>query len=467
MKKQKGITLVALVITIIVLLILAGVSIATLTGNNGILTHANNAKERTEQEEKDEKVDLAKQEDLINEYTKGIEVEQVTDENPGILEVDEKNENTYIINSIEDLVFFAYDVREGNTYEGQAVKLGLSLDFNSTKSYIDPLRTDYGKYGYDGELKELLTTGTGFKTIGENQSSDSTKNFHGIFDGEGHEIINLYINIKNYKKIGLFGINFGTIRNLGLSKVNMNIITPFETGTHVGGIAAQNARTGTIDNCFVSGNIIAKSTSTGGICGNNTGILKNCYNSCNIKAIIETDDETLSAAVGGILASMSENGRVENVYNCATIQGSINNGTIRIGGIAGQVFQGNVSNSFNVGDISLSGYNNSQLLVGGIVGKTFNGATFLDCYNTSNLMVTGSSKIINIGYICGNNISSTYTNCEYLKNENYNGIGRGTDSTVPKYDISEMPSILSIIGGNFKEDTRNINWGYPILNWQY
>ena len=46
--KNKGITLIALVITIIVLLILAGVSIATLTGQNGILTRASDAKEQTE-----------------------------------------------------------------------------------------------------------------------------------------------------------------------------------------------------------------------------------------------------------------------------------------------------------------------------------------------------------------------------------------------------------------------------------
>ena len=44
LKEEFGITLIALVITIIVLLILAGVSIAMLTGNNGILTQANNAK---------------------------------------------------------------------------------------------------------------------------------------------------------------------------------------------------------------------------------------------------------------------------------------------------------------------------------------------------------------------------------------------------------------------------------------
>ena len=45
---KKGITLIALVITIIVLLILAGVTIATLTGDNGVLTRANDASRETE-----------------------------------------------------------------------------------------------------------------------------------------------------------------------------------------------------------------------------------------------------------------------------------------------------------------------------------------------------------------------------------------------------------------------------------
>ena len=47
MRNQKGITLIALVITIIVLLILAGVSIAMLTGDNGILTRAGDATDAT------------------------------------------------------------------------------------------------------------------------------------------------------------------------------------------------------------------------------------------------------------------------------------------------------------------------------------------------------------------------------------------------------------------------------------
>ena len=57
-KKQTGITLIALVITIIVLLILAGVSIAMLTGNNGILTQANQAKENTKIATAKEKVQI-------------------------------------------------------------------------------------------------------------------------------------------------------------------------------------------------------------------------------------------------------------------------------------------------------------------------------------------------------------------------------------------------------------------------
>ena len=47
MRNNKGVTLVALVITIIVLLILAGVSLAMLTGDSGILTNADAAKKET------------------------------------------------------------------------------------------------------------------------------------------------------------------------------------------------------------------------------------------------------------------------------------------------------------------------------------------------------------------------------------------------------------------------------------
>ena len=73
MTNNKGITLIALVITIIVLLILAGVSIAMLTVQNGILTQANSSKSTTAKAEAVEKINLA-----LNAMKSEIYSQQVT-----------------------------------------------------------------------------------------------------------------------------------------------------------------------------------------------------------------------------------------------------------------------------------------------------------------------------------------------------------------------------------------------------
>lgn len=79
--KNRGITLIALVVTIVVLLILAGISVSMLTGQNGILNKAAEAKEKTEISSKDEQRKLAQAEALINtEKTtyKGVTFEEYT-----------------------------------------------------------------------------------------------------------------------------------------------------------------------------------------------------------------------------------------------------------------------------------------------------------------------------------------------------------------------------------------------------
>lgn len=58
LKRDKGITLIALVVTIIVLLILAAISISMLTGDNGILTKAKEARDRTREENAKEIVQI-------------------------------------------------------------------------------------------------------------------------------------------------------------------------------------------------------------------------------------------------------------------------------------------------------------------------------------------------------------------------------------------------------------------------
>ena len=81
LEANRGITLIALVITIVVLLILAGVTIATLTGDNGILTKAQEAKTKTEEAQKQEEAQLKDLEDYIN----GVVVsEEGYDEKTGV-----------------------------------------------------------------------------------------------------------------------------------------------------------------------------------------------------------------------------------------------------------------------------------------------------------------------------------------------------------------------------------------------
>ena len=84
-RKTSGITLIALVVTIVVLLILASISIGLLTGEDGIISQAKNAKEETEISEEKEKVEISAvsaagndkwgtitEENLADELTKNI-----------------------------------------------------------------------------------------------------------------------------------------------------------------------------------------------------------------------------------------------------------------------------------------------------------------------------------------------------------------------------------------------------------
>ncbi len=72
LKNEIGITLIALVITIIVLLILAGLAISMLSGKNGILKKAAEAKTKTEQAQTNEEEDLTDLEDLIYDNVESV-----------------------------------------------------------------------------------------------------------------------------------------------------------------------------------------------------------------------------------------------------------------------------------------------------------------------------------------------------------------------------------------------------------
>ena len=81
-KRNKGITLIALVVTIIVLLLLAGISITMLTGQNGILNRAAEAKEKTDIVQREELDKLQSYENKLNEYLTNDEEKGIPADTP-------------------------------------------------------------------------------------------------------------------------------------------------------------------------------------------------------------------------------------------------------------------------------------------------------------------------------------------------------------------------------------------------
>lgn len=295
-KNSMGITLIALVITIMVLLILAGISIATLTGNSGVLTQATNARIENRAGKVQEIVDLWKSDNYSTQYiewetetekelldklladgsvkeeeidrnNKIIKignreinykidiVEKVNDPNPGELAGDGNEENPLMVQSIEDLVSLSNSVNNGNSYSGLYIKLEKTLDFASNNSYA--LKESL----QPGGLKEKMTSGVGFRPIGVSTGYIDCFRFLGTFDGNDAELRNLYMNViidfDNYEflGIGLFGNNHGTIENLKIT----------------GNIKGE----------------LSNSASVGGICGDNQGNIVNCYNYVKITSSVE------------------------------------------------------------------------------------------------------------------------------------------------------------------------------------
>ena len=135
-KNPRGITLIALVITIIVLLILAGVTIAALSGDNGILTKAKEAKEKTEQAQKDEERNLQEITDTMNgvegynRNKKANSPKVIT----GMIPIKWKN-NTWVVCSQDDAEWYNYNDKKewanvmlsDGTYKADTVSIGQTV----------------------------------------------------------------------------------------------------------------------------------------------------------------------------------------------------------------------------------------------------------------------------------------------------------------------------------------------------
>lgn len=340
-KGNKGITLLALVITIIILLILAGITISAITGDNGLIKNAGNAKEQSEIDNEKETVDTSTvqamgenkygnitKENLQNEldnytgdgktevlydgedtlyvyfietkryYTVNIEgivngpvtADRAEDEYPGDITKDENGnelsgdteDDAYQINCIEDLCAFSNACNTGTSYSNKYIVLTKNLDFKSDLSYINGQIITEGNIPSCNsieELREILTTGNGFYAIGFKTSY----HFRGTFDGRYHKITNLYEN--------------------------------FEESDILGGLFGDSFRGAIIKNITVEGNI-NNNHDAGGISTNAAGVtFINCVNKVNVKS------KDTGAYIGGIAGSAYEKGRFINCVNYGKIEG--------------------------------------------------------------------------------------------------------------------------------------------------
>ncbi|WP_256758639.1 S-layer homology domain-containing protein [Cohnella sp. WQ 127256] len=144
-----------------------------------------------------------------------------------------------------------------------------------------------------------------------------------------------------------------------------------------------------------------------------------------------------------------------------TIQNSVNYGTISsayAGGITAYAkFSSGIINCYNAGTIIAPDTSTGR--VGGIVGQVMNNTPIDNCYNIG--MVSGTKNTP--GGITGFN-GTSISNCYWLNPESGVAGGTGTTSSVTR--ITSPDGLLEKLGSAFVADTGNVNGGYPILAWQ-
>ena len=156
LRRNKGITLIALVVTIIVLLMLAGISIAMLTGQNGILNRAAEAKEKTRVAQEDENEKLQGYEKIINQYAENLPIGEDTapylpnstfskkegDLAKGLV-IQDANQNEYVWVEVPTTIY------DNTTYNNNgANKPSNSEDYTNIEACLKVYTADYANSSY-------------------------------------------------------------------------------------------------------------------------------------------------------------------------------------------------------------------------------------------------------------------------------------------------------------------------------
>ena len=134
--EKRGITLIALVVTIIVLLILAGVSISMLTGQNGVLNRAREAKEEYSNSSEKEKIQLSYASAITKKLGNSITAEELQNELDEMLGKNQDGTSKTEITDRGDGVFYVKFIETNHNYK--IYNGDVTLLTGEDKSVVEP-----------------------------------------------------------------------------------------------------------------------------------------------------------------------------------------------------------------------------------------------------------------------------------------------------------------------------------------
>lgn len=256
--------------------------------------------------------------------------------------------------------------------------------------YIDNINSlDYHEdyFGKDYELDNDIDASdsknwpysAGFHPIGQSYIP-----FTGGFDGQGHKIINLYMNRPGEEGIAFFGFTQGTKKIENLTIENCYIVG----GHYTAGLVA-NSSGGGIENCFVSGKVIGTET-VGGLVGiHNDSPNKGIINGCKTDVVVTAENNNAGGLVG--IANSA-------IINCSS--SGVVTGTSRVGGLVGGNSSSTITNSFSNSVV------NGRSNIGGLIGYNNRLGIISNCYSMGG--VSGRSMV---GGLVGYNQKGTIHDC--------------------------------------------------------
>lgn len=235
------------------------------------------------------------------------------------------------------------------------------------------------KGDYDGKTDAVVTLDADLDLAGIAwiPMGDTSHDFVGTFDGQGHTISNLTIGTADApitgELAGLFGVVEGTVKNLFLDEVSVNA----NVGYYVGGLAAYAV--GPIENCHITKlDMDAVASGVGGLIGYATS--GNSIYGCSVSGEIAV--KSGCQGVGGFIGSMGKNAQI--TYSGATV--AVTAPKERSTNAGGFIGRGNgerdaraiVKNCYSKGAVTGGAY------AGGFTGSMA-GMDIQNCYATGNV----------------------------------------------------------------------------------